>query len=73
MAVDSKIRVITLVPFLDIAEDTMRSVGDQFDVTAARMAEINSAGQQQVGQDLVEMCAPKKRGRKAAAAEEDGD
>ena len=50
-------------PFLDKQANVMREVGDRFECTADRLAEINSAG---YGQMAVEVEQPKPKAKPKA-------
>ena len=60
--------VKALVPFYDRAERVNRKAGEEFDVTAKRLAELNACGVEQGGKPLVEEVAeaPAKAPRKTA-------
>ena len=57
-------RVRTIRPFYDLVEEVTRSVGDEFDATEERIAEINACGPMQNGVPLVEAIGKRRAKRK---------
>ena len=57
-------KVRTIAAFLDKSDGVVRPVGDVFDVTEERLAEINACGPEQNHTPLVEVVEqPKRRTR----------
>lgn len=58
------VHVKALIDFYDVKADVCRVKGEEFDVTSARMAELNACGPQQGGVKLVKEIASKAKPEK---------
>lgn len=60
-------QVTAIKPFYDKVEKVNRSVGEKFEVSDERLAELNACGVEQGGEPLVKVVATRRRGARKAA------
>lgn len=58
------VKVKALVPFYDKAAKVNRAEGEEFEVTAKRVSELNACGTEQGGKPLVEELKPARKAAK---------
>jgi len=59
------VKVKVIAPFYDKAADVSRAVGEEFEVSAKRLAELNACGREQCFAPLVEEVAKPSRAKAA--------